>query len=52
VAANLRKVLEQARAFEGERQATFRRFVEWLETQEGKGCAKASPPGPKREKRT
>jgi ATP-dependent exoDNAse (exonuclease V) beta subunit len=44
VAANLRKVLEQARAFEGERQATFRRFVEWLDTREEESVREGESP--------
>ena len=44
VAANLRKILEQARTFEGERQATFRRFVEWLETREEEGVREGESP--------
>ncbi len=42
--ANLRKVLEQARAFEGESQATFRRFVEWLGTREEEGVREGESP--------
>jgi ATP-dependent exoDNAse (exonuclease V) beta subunit len=44
VAANLRKILEQARMFEGESQATFRRFVEWLETREEEGVREGESP--------
>jgi len=44
MAANLRKVLEQARAFEGESQATFRRFVEWLGTREEEGVREGESP--------
>lgn len=33
-AANLRKILEQARIFDGEEKANFRRFVQWLESKE------------------
>jgi ATP-dependent helicase/nuclease subunit A len=44
MAANLRKVLEQARAFEGESQATFRRFVEWLGTREEEGAREGESP--------
>jgi ATP-dependent exoDNAse (exonuclease V) beta subunit len=44
MAANLRKILEQARAFEGESQATFRRFVEWLETREEEGVREGESP--------
>ncbi len=44
VAANLRKVLEQARAFEGERQATFRRFVDWLDTREEESVREGESP--------
>jgi len=42
--ANLRKVLEQARGFERERQATFRRFVQWLETREEEGVREGESP--------
>jgi len=42
--ANLRKVLEQARGFERERQATFRRFVAWLETREEEGVREGESP--------
>ncbi len=44
MAANLRKVLEQARAFEGEAQANFRRFVEWLGTREEEGIREGESP--------
>jgi ATP-dependent exoDNAse (exonuclease V) beta subunit len=44
MAANLRKVLEQARAFEEESQATFRRFVEWLGTREEEGVREGESP--------
>jgi ATP-dependent helicase/nuclease subunit A len=44
MAANLRKVLEQARAFEGESQANFRRFVEWLGTREEEGVREGESP--------
>jgi ATP-dependent helicase/nuclease subunit A len=44
MAANLRKVLEQARAFEGETQANFRRFVEWLGTREEEGVREGESP--------
>ena len=44
MAANLRKVLEQARAFEGEAQANFRRFVEWLGTREEEGVREGESP--------
>jgi ATP-dependent helicase/nuclease subunit A len=44
MAANLRKVLEQARAFEGESQANFRRFVEWLGTREDEGVREGESP--------
>ena len=44
MAANLRKVLEQARAFEGESRANFRRFVEWLGTREGEGVREGESP--------
>ncbi|HYB19357.1 MAG TPA: 3'-5' exonuclease, partial [Thermodesulfobacteriota bacterium] len=44
VVANLRKVLEQARTFEGERQATFRRFVQWLEAREEEGVREGESP--------
>ncbi len=33
-AANLRKILEQARIFDGEEKANFRRFIQWLESKE------------------
>lgn len=33
-AANLRKILEQARIFDNEERANFRRFTQWLETKE------------------
>jgi ATP-dependent helicase/nuclease subunit A len=44
MAANLRKVLAQARAFEGEAQANFRRFVEWLGTREEEGVREGESP--------
>ena len=44
MAANLRKILEQARTFEGESQATFRRFVEWLGTREEEGVREGESP--------
>jgi ATP-dependent exoDNAse (exonuclease V) beta subunit len=44
MAANLRKVLDQARAFEGESQATFRRFVEWLGTREEESVREGESP--------
>ena len=44
VVANLRKILEQARVFEKEKQATFRRFVEWLETQREEGVREGESP--------
>lgn len=44
VAANLRKIIEQARAFAGGRQVTFRRFVEWLETREEEGVREGESP--------
>lgn len=44
VAANMRKILDQARAFEKERQATFRRFVEWLESQREEGVREGESP--------
>jgi ATP-dependent helicase/nuclease subunit A len=44
MAANLRKILEQARAFEGESQANFRRFVEWLGTREEEGVREGESP--------
>ena len=44
MAANLRKVLEQARAFEGETQANFRRFVEWLGNREEEGVREGESP--------
>jgi ATP-dependent exoDNAse (exonuclease V) beta subunit len=44
MAANLRKVLEQARAFEGESHATFRRFVEWLGTREEESVREGESP--------
>lgn len=33
-AANLRKILDQARIFDGEEKANFRRFIQWLESKE------------------
>ncbi len=44
VAANLRKILDQARAFESEKQATFRRFVEWLGSREEEGIREGESP--------
>ncbi|MBU1207446.1 MAG: UvrD-helicase domain-containing protein [Proteobacteria bacterium] len=44
VAANLRKILDQARAFEKERSATFRRFVEWLGSREEEGIREGESP--------
>jgi ATP-dependent helicase/nuclease subunit A len=44
VAANLRKILDQARAFEKERSATFRRFVEWLGSREEEGLREGESP--------
>ena len=44
VAANLRKILDQARAFEKERSATFRRFVGWLGSHEEEGLREGESP--------
>jgi ATP-dependent helicase/nuclease subunit A len=44
VAANMRKILDQARVFEKERQATFRRFVEWLDSQREEGVREGESP--------
>jgi len=44
VAANLRKILDQARTFEKERSATFRRFVEWLGSREEEGLREGESP--------
>jgi len=44
VAANLRKILDQARAFEKERSTTFRRFVEWLGSREEEGIREGESP--------
>jgi len=44
VAANLRKIRDQARAFEKERSATFRRFVEWLGSREEEGLREGESP--------
>ncbi len=44
VAANMRKILDQARVFEKERQATFRRFVEWLESKREEGVREGESP--------
>ncbi|MBP1719329.1 MAG: UvrD/REP helicase, partial [Deltaproteobacteria bacterium] len=44
VAANLRKILDQARAFESEKQATFRRFLEWLGSREEEGLREGESP--------
>ena len=43
-AANLRKILDQARAFEKERNATFRSFVEWLYLREEEGVREGEAP--------
>lgn len=42
-AANLRKILEQARIFDGEEKANFRRFVQWLESKEAGVREEESP---------
>ncbi|MDI6752985.1 MAG: UvrD-helicase domain-containing protein [Thermodesulfobacteriota bacterium] len=44
MAANLRKIIDQARAFEKERSATFRRFVEWLGSREEEGLREGESP--------
>jgi ATP-dependent exoDNAse (exonuclease V) beta subunit len=44
VVANLRKILDQARVFEKERSATFRRFVEWLGSREEEGIREGESP--------
>jgi len=43
-AANLRKILDQARAFEKERNATYRSFVEWLYLREEEGVREGEAP--------
>lgn len=48
-AANFRKILEQARIFDAEEKANFRRFVKWLESKEEGVREEESPWGEERD---
>jgi len=42
--ANLKKIVEQARAFDAQKQSTFRRFVNWLETRREESVREGESP--------